>query len=102
MEKLWLKSYAKGIPPTINYEKTPMPQALSRTAAEFPDKTALVFIDSKISYRQLNDMANRFANALIAHGGKTGGQSRHAHAQYAAAGCRHVRRLESRGGGGDE
>jgi len=72
MEKLWLKSYAKGIPPTINYEKTPMPQALSRTAAELPDKTALVFIDAKISYRQLNDMANRFANALIDMGVKPG------------------------------
>jgi long-chain acyl-CoA synthetase len=72
MEKLWLKSYAKGIPPTINYEKTPMPQALSRTAAELPDKTALVFIDAKISYRQLNDMANRFAHALIDMGVKPG------------------------------
>jgi long-chain acyl-CoA synthetase len=72
MEKLWLKSYAKGIPPTIKYEKTPMPQALSRTAAELPDKTALVFIDAKISYRQLNDMANRFANALIDLGVRPG------------------------------
>jgi long-chain acyl-CoA synthetase len=72
MEKLWLKSYAKGIPPTINYEKTTMPQALSRTAAELPDKTALVFIDAKISYRQLNDMANRFANALTDMGVKPG------------------------------
>jgi long-chain acyl-CoA synthetase len=49
-----------------------MPLALARTARELPDKTALVFIDSKISYRQLNDMANRFANALIDMGVKPG------------------------------
>jgi long-chain acyl-CoA synthetase len=72
MEKPWYKSYAKGIPRQVEYERTPMPLALARTARELPDKTALVFIDSKISYRQLNDMANRFANALIDMGVKPG------------------------------
>ena len=72
MEKPWYKSYAKGIPRQVEYERTPMPLALARTAREFPDKTALVFIDSKISYKQLDDMANRFANALIGMGVKPG------------------------------
>jgi len=72
MEKPWYKSYAKGIPRQVEYERTPMPIALARTARELPDKTALVFIDSKISYRQLDDMANRFANALIDMGVKPG------------------------------
>ena len=72
MEKPWYKSYAKGIPRQVEYERTPMPLALARTARELPDKTALVFIDSKISYRQLDDMANRFANALIDMGVKPG------------------------------
>lgn len=72
MEKPWYKSYAKDIPYTLDYEKTTMPQALSRTAAEFPDKTALIFIDAKISYKKLNDMVNRFANALIGMGVKPG------------------------------
>jgi long-chain acyl-CoA synthetase len=72
MEKLWYKSYAKGIPHQLHYEPTPMPEALARTAREFPDHTALIFIDSKVSYRQLNDMANRFAHALIDMGVKPG------------------------------
>jgi len=72
MEKPWYKSYAQGIPRQVEYERTPMPLALARTARELPDKTALVFIDSKISYRQLDDMANRFANALIDMGVKPG------------------------------
>ena len=72
MERLWYKSYAKGIPRQIHYESTPMPEALARTAREFPDTTALIFIDSRVSYRQLNDMANRFANALIDMGIKPG------------------------------
>jgi long-chain acyl-CoA synthetase len=72
MERLWYKSYAQGIPRQLEYERTPMTQALARTARELPDKTALVFVDSKITYRQLNDMANRFANALIDMGVKPG------------------------------
>jgi long-chain acyl-CoA synthetase len=72
MERLWYKSYAKGIPHQLQYEPTPMPEALARTAREFPDKTALIFVDSKVSYRQLNDMANRFANALIDMGVRPG------------------------------
>jgi long-chain acyl-CoA synthetase len=72
MERPWYKSYAKGIPPQLEYERTPMAQALARTARELPDKTALIFVDSKITYRQLDDMANRFANALIDMGVKPG------------------------------
>jgi long-chain acyl-CoA synthetase len=72
MERPWYKSYAQGIPRQLEYERTPMTQALARTARELPDKTALIFVDSKITYRQLNDMANRFANALIDMGVKPG------------------------------
>ncbi|MGD0625554.1 MAG: long-chain fatty acid--CoA ligase [Thermodesulfobacteriota bacterium] len=72
MEKPWYKSYAQGVPSTLKYENTTMPQALRRSAAKFPDKMALIFLDAKISYKQLNDMANRFANALIDLGVKTG------------------------------
>ncbi len=72
MERLWYKSYASGIPQHVEYERTPMPQALARTAREFSGNTALVFIDSKINYRQLDEMANRFANALIDMGVKPG------------------------------
>jgi long-chain acyl-CoA synthetase len=72
MERPWHKFYAKGIPPHLEYERTPMAQALARTARELPDKTALIFVDSKITYRQLDDMANRFANALIDMGVKPG------------------------------
>jgi long-chain acyl-CoA synthetase len=72
MEKPWFKSYAKGIPYAVTYEKTTMPEALRRTVQEFPEKTALIFLDVHISYRQLDEMANRFANALISLGVKPG------------------------------
>jgi long-chain acyl-CoA synthetase len=72
MERTWHRSYAKGVPYTLEYENITMPQSLRRSAAEFPDKTALSFLDAKISYKKLDDMANRFANALIDLGVKPG------------------------------
>jgi long-chain acyl-CoA synthetase len=72
MEKPWYKSYVKGVPYTLPYEKITMPQALTRSVNQFPDKTALIFIDSRISYKQLEDRVNRFANALINLGVKPG------------------------------
>lgn len=72
MEKPWYKSYVKGVAYTLQYEKITMPQALTRSVNQFPDKTALIFIDSRISYKQLDDMVNRFANALIDLGVKPG------------------------------
>ena len=38
-EKLWHKSYARGVPTTIEYEKVTVPQALRRTAERFPSSS---------------------------------------------------------------
>lgn len=72
MEKIWHQSYVKDVPTSIDYEEITPPEALVRTARDFPDKDALIFLDAKIRYRQLNDMVNRFANALIDLGVKPG------------------------------
>ena len=72
MEKTWFKSYAGGIPKNLDYEKITVSDALRKTAAEYPDKTALIFLDAKITYKKLNDMVNSFATALIDMGVKPG------------------------------
>jgi long-chain acyl-CoA synthetase len=63
-EKLWHKSYADGVKKTIDYEKTTISEALTRSAKTFPDKTALNYMGKRISYRELNDLVNQFAKAL--------------------------------------
>ncbi len=72
MEKTWFKSYAGGIPKNLDYEKITVSDALRKTAAEYPDNTALIFLDAKITYKKLNDMVNSFATALIDMGVKPG------------------------------
>jgi long-chain acyl-CoA synthetase len=67
-DKPWLKHYEKGIPETIQFEETCIPSFLERSAKEFPDHTALLFQGFKVTYRQLNDMVNRFSACLSGFG----------------------------------
>jgi len=68
----WLSSYEKGVPESISYEEICLPDILGRTAGKFPDKMALLFEGYKVTYRELNDMVNRFAAVLHAFGVRKG------------------------------
>jgi long-chain acyl-CoA synthetase len=72
MEKIWLKSYADGVPAEIVFEEITMPQALARSAERYPDNPALLFQGTTITYRRLDEMASRFASALVALGVRPG------------------------------
>ena len=60
-ERIWHRSYAPGVPRELELEKITMPEVLTRTAGRFPDRTALIFMGKKISYRELEALVNRFA-----------------------------------------
>ena len=70
-ERLWHKSYATGVPPTIEYQKVTIPEALKRTAEKFPNHTALNYMGRLLTYRELNGQVNAFARALLDLGIKT-------------------------------
>ncbi|MGO9566629.1 MAG: long-chain-fatty-acid--CoA ligase [Desulfomonilaceae bacterium] len=72
MEKIWLKSYAAGVPTEIVFEEITLPQALARSAERYPDNPALLFQGTTITYRRLDDMVSRFASALVALGVRPG------------------------------
>jgi long-chain acyl-CoA synthetase len=72
MEKPWLKFYESHVPEHIDYPQTIMPAALQETARKYPDHTALIYKDAKISYREYNEAVNRFAAALQGLGIKKG------------------------------
>ena len=71
-DKPWLASYEKGVPEKLDYEEICLPNILERTAGKFPNKMALLFEGYKVTYRELNDMVNRFASALNSFGIKKG------------------------------
>jgi len=63
-ERIWHKSYAPQVPPSLDYEEMTMPEALARTAKNYPDHVALVMMGKKITFKQLDEAVNRFAAAL--------------------------------------
>jgi long-chain acyl-CoA synthetase len=71
-ERSWQKSYAAGVPRDPAFEKITMPEILTRTAQRFPNRTALIFMGKKITYRELEALVNRFAKALTGLGVKAG------------------------------
>jgi long-chain acyl-CoA synthetase len=71
-ERIWHKSYVSGVPRSVQYEKTTIPQGLTRSAKRFPDHTALNYMGRRIRYGELDGMVNAFARALAALGIKEG------------------------------
>lgn len=71
-QKPWLKSYDEGVPHTIDIPDHALPHFLEESARKYPDHTALIFKGHKISYRELNELADAVAAGLFAHGFKKG------------------------------
>jgi long-chain acyl-CoA synthetase len=64
----WLAAYDLGVPAEIEVPDEPLQAALTATADRFPARAAIRFFGRSISYRELDQAANRFANALVALG----------------------------------
>src|SRR3989442_5122193 len=72
MDRPWLRQYEAGFLATLSYPDVPLPQFLIDWASRYPDRTALEFYGRRISYRQLNTLTNRFAQALLRLGVRKG------------------------------
>jgi long-chain acyl-CoA synthetase len=64
----WLAHYEEGVPPTVAVPEQPLDTLLRITARRSPARAALRFLGRRISYRQLDDLADRFASGLQAMG----------------------------------
>ncbi len=63
-DKPWLAHYEKDVVEKVAYEDICLPGFLERSVSRFPNHPALIFQGYKLSYRQLDDMADRFASCL--------------------------------------
>jgi long-chain acyl-CoA synthetase len=70
--RVWHQHYEQGVPTTIDYPPIPVHQFLNDTAAKYPDNTALIFFNNKLTYRQLNTLVDKFAAGLQQLGLKKG------------------------------
>jgi long-chain acyl-CoA synthetase len=71
-EHPWVKFYEAGVPSNLEYPDTTLGGILSETAGKFPDHTALLFYGKKITYAELDRLANRFAHVLAGLGVRKG------------------------------
>ena len=68
-ERFWRRSYDRGLTDLNPREwETTMVEAAKDVFIRFPDKTALAYMGTHISYAQLDRCANRFAHMLHAYG----------------------------------
>ncbi len=67
-ERIWHRFYDEGVPASPDFEELPVTGFLERSAAEHGQATALIFMNRRLSYRQLKDDVDRFAAALAGLG----------------------------------
>ena len=73
-ERPWLDHYEDGVPYTVGVPNIPLHHLLRSAVRRFPDRPAIFFEGSRLSFRHLNREVNRFANALISLGVGKGGR----------------------------
>ena len=64
----WFDQYEEGVPQQINFEDIPLPEFLEKAVRHYPESTAIVFLNCKLTYRQLKEEVDRFATALAGLG----------------------------------
>ena len=72
-KKVWTKSYGRDIPdldPSLF--ETDSVSLLEEAAARFKNDTALVYMGVRVTFGEIDDLANRFAQMLISQGFQTG------------------------------
>ncbi len=72
-KKIWAKSYGRDIPdldPSVF--ETDSVSLLEKSAARFKNDTAIVYMGVRITFGEIDDYANRFAQMLISHGFQKG------------------------------
>ncbi len=71
-KKRWLSQYENGVPHEIAFERSLLPDFLERSAALFPEKSALNFEGCRVTFKELNSMVENFSAHLYAFGVRKG------------------------------
>jgi len=71
-ERPWHKCYDERVRIHVPYEEMPVPEFLTRTAAKYPERDAIFFMNARIKYAEYKEHADRMATALTKLGVKQG------------------------------
>lgn len=62
--KVWHRHYDPGVLPTLELEDVTIPGFLQRSVRRFAERPAVIFMNCRLSYAQLEDQVERLATAL--------------------------------------
>ena len=68
MERFWQNSWPKGLPHDIEVPNVTIHETLMTTAKRFASHPAFYIMGKTIDYRQIDEMSNQFAHALLGLG----------------------------------
>ena len=68
IEKPWHRHYDYNVPTTIRYPRLAAHELLDLPTGAYPDKAALIFFGSEMTFYELRQESRRFANALAGLG----------------------------------
>ncbi|OGD47128.1 long-chain fatty acid--CoA ligase, partial [Candidatus Bathyarchaeota archaeon RBG_13_46_16b] len=60
----WFRSWPEGVPRSIEYPEASLSDLLKSKAEKYPSKTAILYFDKPMTYRELDLASDRFATAL--------------------------------------
>jgi len=67
-ERTWVAHYDRSVPAEVDVPDEPLDASLAQAGAHYPRCVAIRFFGRSITYRELDELTNRFANALIGLG----------------------------------
>ncbi len=70
--RLWFKHYPPEVPKEFKCEFLPLGDFARESARKFPDRPATFFFGARMTYRELDEQADRFATALHQMGVRKG------------------------------
>lgn len=71
-DRPWYGDWPQGVPKMVDIPEVGLGDMLRETAQRYPERKAIIFLDSVITYKQLDDYVDRFATALNDLGLKKG------------------------------
>lgn len=67
-DRPWTKRYDEGVPTEVPLPTHPVHDFLRKSAARFPDHTAIIFKGRRITFRELDEASDAIAAGLAANG----------------------------------
>jgi len=68
----WLAHYDQGVPHTLSYPKLPLFHFLEESARKYPDRACTIFKGAVVTFKEMNDITDHLAAALVDLGVKKG------------------------------